>query len=81
MDVFRFRLNCVDHYQTSPTKFDPKLHCELGLPSQRHDAYQIPVIRAFGATETGQKVCAHIHGALPYLYLEYEGSLEQDAGE
>ncbi|KAL1622191.1 DNA polymerase zeta [Diplodia seriata] len=79
MDVFRFRLNCVDHYQATPTEFDPKLHRELGLPSQRHDAYQVPVIRAFGATETGRKVCAHIHGALPYLYLEYDGSLEQDA--
>ncbi|OJD37544.1 dna polymerase zeta subunit [Diplodia corticola] len=79
MDGFRFRLNCVDHYQAAPTEFDPKLHRELGLPSQRHDAYQVPVIRAFGATETGQKVCAHIHGALPYLYLEYDGSLEQDA--
>ncbi|KAL1381522.1 ribonuclease H-like domain-containing protein [Phyllosticta capitalensis] len=25
-----------------------------------------------------QKVCAHIHGALPYLYLDYDGSLEPD---
>ena len=31
----------------------------------------------FGATETGQKVCAHIHGALPYLFIGYEGSLEK----
>ncbi|KAF9632557.1 hypothetical protein BFW01_g3420 [Lasiodiplodia theobromae] len=56
MDVFRFRLNCVDHYQATPTEFDPKLHRELGLPSQQHNGYQVPVIRAFGATETGQKV-------------------------
>jgi DNA polymerase zeta len=34
------------------------------------------VIRVFGATETGQKVCAHIHGAFPYLYVPYEGSIE-----
>lgn len=38
----------------------------------------MPVIRVFGATETGQKVCAHIHGAFPYLYIEYTGSLTPD---
>ncbi|KAK8185258.1 DNA polymerase-like protein zeta catalytic subunit [Phyllosticta capitalensis] len=78
MDVFRFRLNCVDHYQATTTKFDPQLHRGLGIPSQREHAFQVPVIRVFGATETGQKVCAHIHGALPYLYLDYDGSLEPD---
>jgi DNA polymerase zeta len=39
------------------------------------------VIRVFGATETGQKVCAHIHGAFPYLYVEYTGSLIPDDGK
>ncbi|KAI9808566.1 MAG: hypothetical protein M1825_003715 [Sarcosagium campestre] len=73
MDLFRVRLNCVDHYQSSPTRFDP----QLGLTSQRARGkdVKIPVIRVFGATQTGQKVCAHIHGAFPYLYIEYEGSV------
>jgi DNA polymerase zeta len=79
MDPFRFRLNCIDHYQAVPTDLDPVLRRNAG-PKQRHGAPQVPVIRAFGATETGQKVCAHIHGALPYLYLEYKGSLETDVG-
>lgn len=78
MDTFRFRLNCIDHYQAVPTELDPLLRRAPGL-SQRHNAPSVPVIRVFGATETGQKVCAHIHGALPYLYLKYHGSLEQDA--
>ncbi|KAJ4413199.1 DNA polymerase zeta [Didymella pomorum] len=80
MDTFRFRLNCLDNYQATPTDLDPVLRRGAG-PSQksREQAPQVPVIRAFGATETGQKVCAHIHGALPYLYLEYTGSLEKDA--
>lgn len=82
MDTFRFRLNCIDNYQATPTDLDPALRRGAG-PSQksREASPQVPVIRAFGATETGQKVCAHIHGALPYLYLEYTGSLETDVGE
>lgn len=80
MDIFRVRLNCVDHYQGLPTKFDPRLP---GRPDQskQKDASKVPVIRVFGATETGQKVCAHIHGAFPYLYVEYHGSLIPDDGK
>jgi DNA polymerase zeta len=77
MDIFRFRLNCVDHYQATPTDLDPVLRRGAGVQRQRHAVPHVPVIRAFGATPTGQKVCAHIHGALPYLYIEYEGSLDQ----
>ncbi|KAF2876901.1 hypothetical protein BDV95DRAFT_480820 [Massariosphaeria phaeospora] len=78
MDTFRFRLNCIDHYQATPTDLDPILR-RGAAPSQRQTAPRVPVIRAFGATETGQKVCAHIHGALPYLYLEYNGRLDKEA--
>ncbi|KAF2271095.1 hypothetical protein CC78DRAFT_557135 [Lojkania enalia] len=78
MEVFRFRLNCIDHYQATPTDLDPILRRGSG-PSQRQNAPPVPVIRVFGAAETGQKVCAHIHGALPYLYVEYDGSLDGDA--
>ena len=79
MEIFRFRLNCIDHYQATPTDLDPVLRRNAGS-AQRQGAPQVTVIRAFGATATGQKVCAHIHGALPYLYLEYDGSLDKDAG-
>ncbi|KAK8099377.1 uncharacterized protein PG998_012618 [Apiospora kogelbergensis] len=80
MDVFRVRLNCIDHYQATPTKYDPQLRNDVRL-SQIHKEPKLPVVRVFGATETGQKVCAHIHGALPYLYVEYDGSLlPQDVG-
>ncbi|KAH8589892.1 hypothetical protein B0O99DRAFT_317836 [Bisporella sp. PMI_857] len=77
MDLFRVRLNCVDHYQATPTKFDPLLRSNVQL-SQLDKEPKVPVIRVFGATETGQKVCAHIHGAFPYLYIEYTGSLNPD---
>ncbi|KAI9739958.1 MAG: DNA polymerase zeta [Claussenomyces sp. TS43310] len=72
MELFRVRLNCIDHYQSSPTQFDPQLRRDV-VPSQRYKEPEVPVIRVFGSTETGQKVCAHIHGAFPYLYIEYDG--------
>ncbi|RDW77392.1 putative catalytic subunit of DNA polymerase zeta UPR-1 [Coleophoma cylindrospora] len=77
MDIFRVRLNCIDHYQSVPTRFDPQLRNNV-KPSQLQKEPKVPVIRVFGATETGQKVCAHIHGAFPYLYIEYHGSLLPD---
>ncbi|KAK6068899.1 DNA polymerase zeta catalytic subunit [Seiridium cupressi] len=77
MDVFRVRLNCIDHYQAVQTKYDPPLRNDFRL-SQASKEPKVPVVRVFGSTETGQKVCAHIHGAFPYLYVEYTGSLDPD---
>ncbi|KAL9125008.1 MAG: hypothetical protein Q9217_005731 [Psora testacea] len=77
MDLFRVRLNCVDHYQATPTAFDPDLPKNVGNIQEKAKA-KVPVLRVFGATETGQKVCAHIHGAFPYLYIRYNGSLILD---
>ena len=79
MDLFRVRLNCVDFYQATPSRFDPLLRNNIKL-SQVQKEPKVPVIRVFGATETGQKVCAHIHGAFPYLFIEYSGKLIPDEG-
>ncbi|OIW30669.1 hypothetical protein CONLIGDRAFT_630624 [Coniochaeta ligniaria NRRL 30616] len=72
--VFRVRLNCIDYYRVSPTKYDPVLRKHV-RNSQLSKEPEVPVIRVFGSTETGQKVCAHIHGAFPYMFVEYTGSL------
>lgn len=80
MDLFRVRLNCIDHYQTQPTLYDPQLRNDV-RPSQSSKGPKVPVVRIFGSTETGQKVCAHVHGAFPYLYIDYEGSLDPEDGE
>ncbi|KAK4609938.1 DNA polymerase zeta catalytic subunit [Fulvia fulva] len=76
-EVFRVRLNCVDHYQNAPTNLDVPLWGRTVSSTQRDKLPQVPVIRVFGSTETGQKVCAHIHGALPYLYVPYQESTEK----
>jgi DNA polymerase zeta len=78
--VFRVRLNCIDHYQSRPTRYDPQLRNDVRA-SQRSREPQVPVVRVFGSTETGQKVCAHIHGAFPYLYIDYKGPLDKASGE
>ncbi|KAI9733336.1 MAG: DNA polymerase zeta [Cirrosporium novae-zelandiae] len=75
MEPFRVRLNCVDHYQSTTTQFDPQFSRKHRTSKDPpNDCPRVPVIRVFGSTETGQKVCAHIHGVLPYLYIEYTGS-------
>jgi DNA polymerase zeta len=75
MDVFRVRLNCVDHYQAVPhDAFDPPVP-RSALNENVKERPRISVIRVFGATETGQKVLMHVHGALQYTYIEYSGSL------
>lgn len=82
MDAFNFRLrlNCIDHYQATPSIYDPQLRNDL-RPSEAWREPRVPVIRVFGSTETGQKVCAHIHGAFPYLFIEYHGALDKATGE
>lgn len=75
MDTFRVRLNCIDHYQAVPlAEFDPPVPHDVAT-HQPNDRPRVSVIRVFGATETGQKVLMHIHGALQYTYIEYSGSL------
>ena len=80
MEKFQLRLNCIDHYQANPTDLDPPLPLSDGSHPQKIRP-KVPVIRVFGATETGQKVCAHVHGALPYLYVEYRGDLAPEEGQ
>ncbi|KAL4906856.1 hypothetical protein BDW74DRAFT_189968 [Aspergillus multicolor] len=78
MEPFQVRLNCVDHYQANPSEFDPPLPYRDGN-SEKNYRPKVPVIRIFGTIETGQKICVHVHGAFPYLYIQYDGDLNPDA--
>ncbi|KAL4739108.1 hypothetical protein BDV11DRAFT_188358 [Aspergillus similis] len=78
MEPFQVRLNCVDHYQANPSEFDPPLPYRDGN-NEKGYMPKVPVIRIFGTTETGQKICVHVHGAFPYLYVQYDGDLTPDS--
>ncbi|KAL4863776.1 hypothetical protein BDV12DRAFT_177089 [Aspergillus spectabilis] len=78
MEPFQVRLNCVDHYQGSPSEFDPPLPYRYGN-SEKGYRPKVPVIRIFGTTETGQRICVHVHGAFPYLFVQYDGDLSSEA--
>ncbi|RMZ78528.1 hypothetical protein DV737_g3843, partial [Chaetothyriales sp. CBS 132003] len=75
MDTFRVRLNCIDHYQAVPSdEFDPPVPRSAARQHAK-DRPRVSVLRVFGATDTGQKVLMHVHGAFHYTYIEYSGSL------
>ena len=75
MDIFRVRLNCIDHYQAIPNDaFDPPVPRAAANENVK-ERPRVSVLRVFGATETGQKVLMHVHGAFQYTYIEYSGSL------
>ncbi|KAL3471303.1 hypothetical protein BJX99DRAFT_30807 [Aspergillus californicus] len=78
MEPFQVRLNCVDHYQANPSELDPPVPYRDG-PTEKSYRPEVPVVRIFGTTETGQKICVHVHGAFPYLYIQYDGDLSPEA--
>ncbi|KAK0531877.1 DNA polymerase zeta [Tilletia horrida] len=74
---FRMRLNNIDHVLTKPMPSFDRLTSPFA--SSRAPLKHVPVLRIFGATPAGQRVCAHIHGIFPYLYVAYNGSLDPKA--
>jgi DNA polymerase zeta len=73
----RFRLSVIDSVPT----YEPSPYDNRRSPYSKELLRQVPVIRIFGATDKGQRVCAHVHGVFPYVYVEYKGKLDPDSGQ
>ncbi|XP_059610831.1 DNA polymerase zeta catalytic subunit [Phlebotomus argentipes] len=51
-------------------------------PVTHTSVVQVPTVRIFGSTADGEKVCAHVHGVFPYLYIPMdETTRESDAAQ
>ncbi|TKY87343.1 hypothetical protein EX895_004020 [Sporisorium graminicola] len=72
---FRVRLINIDHVLTVPTPLD-RTQCAFNAEGQ--SLRKVPILRIFGATPAGQRVCLHIHNVYPYCYIQYKGSLDPD---
>ncbi|EDO42057.1 predicted protein [Nematostella vectensis] len=72
--MFSVRIVNADFYTAAPI---PGL--DLTYSSFRESKIQkVPLVRIFGATKQGQKTCAHVHGAFPYIYVPYDGTEPRD---
>ncbi|KAG2233310.1 hypothetical protein INT48_007746 [Thamnidium elegans] len=56
----------MDHYMGKPTSFD-----RTYTPFSVKTLSKVPIIRIFGSTLAGQKVCLHIHQVFPYFFIPY----------
>ncbi|CBQ72168.1 probable catalytic subunit of DNA polymerase zeta UPR-1 [Sporisorium reilianum SRZ2] len=72
---FRVRLINIDHVLTVPTPLD-RTQCAFNAEGQ--SLRKVPILRIFGATPAGQRVCLHVHNVYPYCYIQYKGSLDPD---
>ncbi|XP_058083823.1 DNA polymerase zeta catalytic subunit isoform X2 [Magnolia sinica] len=64
-NTFGVRIVSIDYYMSPPI---PDLDICYST-FQGGDVAEIPVIRIYGSTLSGQKTCLHVHRALPYLYV------------
>lgn len=49
-------------------------------PLDDHTLPRAPVLRVYGQSSLGRKVCLHIHQVYPYFFVEYGGNTDPVSG-
>lgn len=80
--IIRFRLSDLDTFMSRDYEpYDIRVSPFVTGLSKGERLRSVPVIRIFGATDQGQRVVAHVHGAFSYVYIDYKGSLDPETCE
>ncbi|KAK9818869.1 hypothetical protein WJX74_003598 [Apatococcus lobatus] len=72
--IFSLRLVTIDHYLAKPDPANDVTYCQLAGGAIE----QVPVVRIFGSTPAGQKVCLHLHKVFPYFFVPYDDDLPDE---
>ena len=72
--AFSIRIVETDHYMAAADSHYDQTYFQF----RSRAALQVPVLRIYGVTPAGQKVCAHVHGHVPYLYIPCSSPIEAE---
>ncbi|KAL2641863.1 hypothetical protein R1flu_009450 [Riccia fluitans] len=75
--MFSLRIVNLDYYMAPPIPGMDVCYSEF----QGRGVREVPVVRIFGSTTSGQKTCLHLHKAFPYFYVPYDSELPQEVNE
>jgi DNA polymerase zeta len=63
----KVRIVNIDHYLAEPGSMDNTVS---PFSSEPQALLKVPIVRVFGSTPAGQKVCLHIHQVMLNIYIE-----------
>ncbi|GJQ85800.1 hypothetical protein Trydic_g20357 [Trypoxylus dichotomus] len=70
----KVRVVSLDFYMANPIPNLDILYSEFRGSSVNN----VPVIRIYGSTESGEKICLHVHRVFPYIYIPHDGETRVD---